>query len=376
MEKKRLLYVITKSQFGGAQRYVFELASALKGDYDVSVACGGSGELVQKLQHAHIPVIPLRHIVRDMSLFKEIRAFSEIKRIIKEENPDVVHLNSSKAGVLGALAARLVGIKHVVFTAHGWPFLEKRNVLWKTVAWIGSWVTALLSHKVIVVSRYDRDHMHMPFVRDVKVIHTAVPPVAFLPRATARLDLLPSETVQAHRDDTWLGTIAELTPNKNLFAAIDAVGAYNKAHTKKIFYTIIGSGELIEALAQYIERHDLTDHVKLVGYVDSARKYLAAFDLFVLPSKKEGFPYALLEAGSAGIPVIASNVGGIPELIKDKKTGLLMNPADANTLLSALGHAIENPDQTEKYAAALIECIEKHHALPVMITKTAVLYSA
>jgi len=376
MEKKKLLYVITKSQFGGAQRYVLELASALKEEYDVSVACGGSGELVQKLQHAHIPVTPLRHIVRDMGLSKELRAVRELKRIFKEECPDIVHLNSSKAGVLGAIAARLTGVPHIIFTAHGWPFLERRNILWKTVAWLGSWVTALLSHTVIVVSNYDKTHAHMPFVAPFKIIHTAVPPVAFLPRSTARLNLLSSETVQKHRDDVWLGTIAELTQNKNLFVAIDAVRIHNKVHAQKIFYTIIGSGELLDEIVQYIEKYNLTEYVKLAGYVDSARKYLTAFDLFVLPSKKEGFPYALLEAGAAGIPIIASNVGGIPELIKDTKTGLLIDPEDTNTLVTALGQSVDYPEQTEASAAALIERIEKHHALHVMIEKTKRLYSA
>ena len=375
MTKQKLLYIITKSQFGGAQRYVYELAENLKNDFDVSVVCGGSGELIHKLHQARIETIPLRHIVRDMGIMQEVRAFLEMKRVIADIQPDIVHLNSSKAGVLGAVAARMVGVPHIIFTAHGWPFLERRNILWKAVAWAGSWVTALLAHTVIVVSKYDKEQARMPFISPLRVIHTAVPHVTFLPRPSARLSLFTSELVQKHRDALWLGTIAELTPNKNIFTAIDAVEMYNKTHTDTIFYTIVGSGELGEKLTQYIEDKDLGEYVRLTGYVDDARKYLAAFDMFLLPSKKEGFPYVLLEAGSAGLPVLASRVGGIPELIQNNRTGLLIDPDNVKNIVAAFDIYAADPALREKHAAALIERIENHHALPVMIEKTKRLYS-
>ena len=139
-EKLKILFIITKSNFGGAQRYVYDIATHLPKDkFEATVALGGSGVLKDKLEATGIRTIALPDLERDISVVKEWRAFVNIFKAIKETEPDIVHLNSSKAGALGALAARLynlflklskrdlqLGIK-IIFTAHGWAFKEKRN---------------------------------------------------------------------------------------------------------------------------------------------------------------------------------------------------------------------------------------------------------
>ena len=218
--------------------------------------------------------------------------------------------------------------------------------------------------------------MHMPFVSHAQVIYTAVPDLTPLPVIDARLALAGSASVQEHRDDLWLGTIAELTQNKNLFTAIDAVDQYNRSHEKKIYYNIIGSGEQAEALIAYIEKHCQRKYISLLGHIDNARKYLSAFDMFLLPSRKEGFPYALLEAGISHVPIIASRVGGIPELIADKKTGLLIDPEDTLSIVRALNVLVEDDTKRSRYAEALYDRIKKTHALSDMIENTMHVYEA
>ena len=123
----KILYGITKSNFGGAQRYVFDMATEAKSaGHDVAVICGGEGTLVKKLRAAHIRVITLPHLKRDISLVDEFRSFHFIFRTLVKENPDVFHTNSSKMGGLGNLAARLAGIRKIIFTGHGWAFNEPR----------------------------------------------------------------------------------------------------------------------------------------------------------------------------------------------------------------------------------------------------------
>ena len=127
LAKKKILYVITKSNWGGAQSYVYTLATAAKdAGADVAVAFGGTGgagattgRLELELQKVGIRTVFVKSFMRDISFFKEFRVLGELVRIFKTERPDIVHLNSSKAGGIGALAARLAGVGRIVFTSHG-----------------------------------------------------------------------------------------------------------------------------------------------------------------------------------------------------------------------------------------------------------------
>ena len=111
--------------------------------------------LANDLSAAKIETRQLSSLGRDVAVISDIKSFFEILGCIRAERPDVIHINSSKAGALGALAARLAGVSNIIFTVHGWPFLEKRNVLARVLIYKISWLTALLSHKVIVVSDFD-----------------------------------------------------------------------------------------------------------------------------------------------------------------------------------------------------------------------------
>jgi glycosyltransferase involved in cell wall biosynthesis len=336
-KRKKILYIVTKSNFGGAQRYVYELATSLPLDrYEVAVACGGDGLLVTMLRVAGVSVYTIPSFARDIDLKKEITAVLEIWRILREFQPTIVHLNSSKAGGTGALLARLFGVPHVIFTAHGWPFFEKKSIVWRSLAWLFSWVTALLVHTLILVSKHDKAHMHMPFVqKKCRVIHPALFPTKYLPRHDARAQIFPTHVIENHIHDTWVVTVAELTSNKNVRAGIEAIRLYNKTATKKVFYTVIGDGELGNVLRETY-REETGTWLYFLGYLPEARTYLTAFDIFLLTSTKEGFPYTLLEAHSAGCFLVASNVGGIPEIITNPAIGILINPQDPVTILNAI----------------------------------------
>ena len=122
---QKVLLVITKSNFGGAQRYVFELATRLMSDgYEVAVALGGEGALKDKLINASIKVFPLSDAQRDINIKKEIRVLWRIFKIAREWRPDVMHLNSPKIGGLGVVAGKLAGVKKIFYTNHGWPVGE------------------------------------------------------------------------------------------------------------------------------------------------------------------------------------------------------------------------------------------------------------
>ncbi len=378
--KKKILYVITKSNFGGAQRYVHELAVHFKSaGYEVAVACGGSGILTEKLKVAGIPVFEIKSFERDINLKKEFSSIFELARVIRTFRPDIVHLNSSKAGGIGALVSRLLGVRNVIFTAHGWAFWEDRSLLWRLIVWKLSWITALLAHHIIVVSQYELARTPLPFVRKkLTCIHTAVPTIAFKERNHARTLLFP-ETDGAWRSDAvWVVSTSEHNHNKNLLSLIKAVEMHNAKNVQKVFLTLMSDGDERTSLETYVREYKLTDSIVFTGYVDDARKYLKAFDIFVLPSRKEGFPYGLLEAGAAGLACIASNVGGIPEIITNNETGILINPDETESIGRALESLMKDTprDLPQQYTlgAALQKKVLHEYTLDKMCEETQKLY--
>jgi len=310
--RTKILFVITKSNWGGAQRYVYALATHVAhAGADVVVALGGTGEsgasaglLAEKLRAAGIRTIFLKSFMRDISFASDIRAFFELRRIIASEKPDVLHLNSSKAGGIGTLAGRLAGVRSVVFTAHGWPFWEKRNVFSLGLIYFFSWLTALFATRVIVISEYDRRvAQSMPFIaHKISRIYNGVELNPTLGTGERIRSAFPPGV-------KITGTIGELNKNKNQIALIeDARNDPNK------YVAIVGEGELHNFLENKIREYKLEDRVKLFGFIPAA-EVLQGFDEFALPSLKEGLPYVLLEARAAGLPIEANRVGGVSEIL-------------------------------------------------------------
>src|SRR3989344_2612913 len=224
MERKKILFVITKSNFGGAQRYCFDLATHLpKSEFEVKVVYGGTGEADAKrgalsinLQEKGIDGIFLQSFMRDVSFLKDARAFFELLTVFRRECPDIVHLNSSKAGGIGALAARFARVPKIIFTVHGWPFLERRNILSRAIILLASWFTALLCHKIIVVSEYDlKIARKMPFIayRAVQIYNGIDLHMQFGPADVIRHSFPKGAHIT--------GTIGELNRNKNQIALVE-----------------------------------------------------------------------------------------------------------------------------------------------------------
>lgn len=306
--KKKILFIITKSNWGGAQRYVYDLATTFpKDQFEVSVAFGAEGLLAKKLQEAKIATFLVTALQRDVSLSSDVKSFLKLLKLFRTEKPDIVHLNSSKAGGVGALAARIAGVPRIIFTVHGWPFWEKRSPLSRVLIYLFSWLTALFSHKVIVVSNYDLSvAKKMPFIGN-KVV-----------RIYNGIDLnLPLGSAKAIRDEfpegvRITGTIGELNKNKNQIALIEEA-----RNNPNMYVVIVGDGENREFLYKKIKEYNLKAQIRLIGF-RPASEVLKGFDVFALPSIKEGLPYVLLEARVAGLPIVANRVGGVGEILDAK----------------------------------------------------------
>ena len=338
--KKKILYIVTKSNWGGAQKYVFDLATSLPKDkFETIVAFGGHEELEQKLQKGGIKTISMQSLQRDVSILKEVKVFFELLSLYRKTQPDIVHLNSSKIGILGSLAALLLKLKNyklkTVFTVHGWAFNENRNLLTRLVIWIASWLTAILCTDLIVLSKKEYSQTKtFPLVREKKIhlIANGLRSLEFLTKEQAR------EKLRLKKEEIYVGTISELHKNKGLDILIRTAPNING----KI--VIIGSGEEESELKNLASELGILEKILFLGTVQDAGKYLTAFDLFVLTSRKEGLPYVLLEAGYAELPIVASNIGGIPEIIKDGETGLLSESENIRDVQVKIEKLLNNRD--------------------------------
>ncbi|TAK58393.1 glycosyltransferase family 1 protein [Patescibacteria group bacterium] len=380
--KKKILFVITKSNWGGAQRYVYDLAVSLSPFYECTVALGGSGLLRTRLETAGVTVIAIPSLERDISIQKELVAFFFLVKFLRKESYDIVHLNSSKAGGLGALAARFAKIPRVIFTAHGWPFNEPRGLLSRGAIYIASSITALLSDAIITISHKDyAQGIQMPGMkRKIFYIPLGIdtPLTAYQSKEGARKFLLQTPAfaqfhngqekrltmLGAHR---IIGTVGELTKNKGIEYGIRAIALLNKkTQQKNHFYVLIGDGEEKGALESLAKSLNVTDQIFFIGFIPDAWKYLNALDCFLLPSLKEGLPYVILEATRVACPIVATSVGGIPDVLHTYPNGKLIptkNPEEIARAILAL-NTIRNTD----------EILSEKNTLATMLTETKKVY--
>ncbi len=370
---KRILYVITKANWGGAQRYVFDLALAAKArGHEVLVITGAEGILTKKLNEHGIDVESVDRMKRDISLKSELASFRALLESIRRYRPDVVHANSSKAGGLASLASRIAGVPLIIFTAHAWAYNEGRPLYQRALIALFHYGTVLLAHKTICVSEALRKEARwMPLVgRKLVVIHNGIAGGALLERIDAR-DRLSPEFVHDYPGIPWIGTIAELHPSKGLDTLIEAFAHLDS----EAVLVIIGGGQELGHLEKLSQIHGVGNRVLLAGFIDNASSLLAAFDIFALPSRSEAFGTVLLEAGLASLPAVGSDVGGIPEVLKDKESGMLVPPADSKALAVALDTLVQNADLRAKLGNALRERVLRVFSPEKMLRETFALYA-
>ncbi len=380
--KKKILFGITKANWGGAQRYVFDLATRLAADkFEIIVMGGAAGLLKEKLTSAGIRFIEITELDRDVSFARELKAFWRILKIIRAEKPDILHLSSPKMAGLGALAGRIARVPRVVVTIHGWSFNERRFFAVKLLIAFFSWITALLAHQTILITQKDlRSARFFPFSQKEKyhLVQNGIaafesPGDAEASRKELRqiIEKLRPGRTGALDEAIWIGTLAELTPNKDLETLIRVAANL----PWQIPIIIIGDGGEREKLAMLVKKLGAEDRVFLAGFIPEAAHLLAAFTIFVLSSFKEGLPYVLLEAGQHGLPVIATNVGGVPDIIEHEVSGILVSSRDADELQKAVLHLAGDPTKRKRLGAALRKKVAHQFGIFRMVRETLTVYN-
>ena len=343
INKKRVLFVITQEEFGGAQRFLYELATRLDPEkYETLVAAGesGKGDFLRSLAEKNLNTKTLRFLKREINPFIDLLALIELAVLIRRFKPDILHLNSSKAGVLGSIA----GFKKtkVIYRIGGWSFNDPWPWWKKKLFAAAEKMTAGLKDTITVNNKNDHEQAIKLKIRrreGLKLIHNGIDALKteFLSRDEARLKLKVSQA------DLIVGTIANFYPTKGLEHLIEAFHILNsKSQVLSPKLLIIGDGQERKNLESRISSYGLEKDIILLGQIPEAHKYMKAFDIFVLPSVKEGFPWAVLDAMAAKLPIVATNVGALPEIIESGKNGILVEPKNPQRLAESLKYLLVN----------------------------------
>ncbi|MBT4349911.1 glycosyltransferase [bacterium] len=386
LKDKKILYLVTQTKWGGAQKYVLELAQYFSKDNEVHIAFGETENQNPKFfsiaKKYNIKTIPIHKLKRSIDPKKEITATREIKKLLNKENYHLIHLNSSKAGLIGALAAKMYNLSplnirvRIIYTAHGFVFNEPLAKIEKIAYKFSERFSTSIQHIVITVSDFDKKSAidnkvcspHKMFT-----IHNGLDfsQYNFLNRELAR------EKLNLDYDKKYFGTIASFYKTKGHTYLIDAIKLLVEQKSgliKNHQWIFIGDGPEKKDLEQKIIDNKLQEFIKIVPAKDDDWRYLKAFDYFILPSVKEGLPYTILEAGLAGIPTIASKVGGIPEIITNNETGLLTTPANPLSLKAAMRKLAKDHNLADKIAEKNKENIKNNFSLEKTLHKTEELY--
>ncbi|HEY4515906.1 MAG TPA: glycosyltransferase family 4 protein [Candidatus Paceibacterota bacterium] len=374
MHKKKVLFVITKgSPFGGAQKYVYDLATNTPPDFEAVVACGGNIGLPEALEQKGIRTVKIEGLVREIHFFDEFKVCWDLVKLFRKERPDVVHLNSSKIGGVGAVAGRIARVPKIIFTSHGWGFNEKhRSNLAKIFYALGHWMTLILVHRTIAVSeKTKKDASWMPFVsKKITVIHNGIGQFKLKTKKEARNILTGEEASKK----IVVFSLSELHKNKGLDVALNGLSRLPEKIKEKILYCIAGDGEEKANLEKLVRDLGIESMVEFLGFIKDGRELLSGADIFLFPSRTENLPYAILEAGLTGLPIITTSVGGIPEVITNMTDGILVHPQSAREISEAIIYTIENREKVKQFKEKIRERVMSDFSIEKMREKTYYLY--
>ena len=358
--KMKILYCITSSSWGGAQLHVLELcADQLARGNEVTFIVGNKGPLLDKVKQLKgVKVILLPSLVREISPTNDIKAIVELRKIIKSESPDIVHLHSSKAGVIGRVSS--IGLRKkikVIFTVHGWAFTDGvSSRLKKSLYRIIEKSVRHFTDLFICVSYYDekigkRDKV-LDSTSNVKVIHNG--------------STTPSEqsiNYSVHMP-LRLVMIARFSPQKDQETLINAVTKLPKDSYK---LTFVGDGETLQTNKELVSKYGLNHNIKFAGFKDDISDELINNDVYILSTHYEGLPISIIEAISYGLPILATNVGGNSEMLENNINGFLFTSKDE--LAEKLNYLINNPETVKKMGQESYRIFSDEYSLSQCLTK-------
>ncbi|MBD3268162.1 glycosyltransferase [bacterium] len=354
MKKKKIIRVIARLNIGGPAIHVILLAEGLNSEkYETLLLSGKEapeeGNMHDLAQRKGVEFTVIENLGRELHVIRDFSTLWKLFWLFKKEKPDIVHTHTAKAGTVGRIAARLAGVPVIVHTFHG-HVLHGYFQSWKTEFFrvIECFLAKFCSSKIIAVSECCRqdlieykigrdDHIRMiPLGLELDRFRESQPDV----RSQLR------EEWQVPQNGFLIGMIARMVPIKrheDLFHAIAMV----LRDYPDTYFAIVGDGERRRDLETLANELGIRHRTMFTGFRDDTERVYQAIDLTVLTSGNEGLPVTIIESLSAGKPVVATRVGGVPELVEDGKTGFIVEPRNPQSIADGLKKALADIEKTK-----------------------------
>jgi glycosyltransferase involved in cell wall biosynthesis len=328
-ERPRLLIIATLAWTGGVQTYITSLLPALVEHFDVTVAAAGPGRLGDRAEELGARYVSLRHVRRAIHPLHDVRGLVELVRLMRDLRPHIVHLNSSKMSVLGRIAAVLARVPIRIFTVHGWAFAAYSGLTSKQYLWADRLVRRLATMIICVADNQRELGIRMG---------TCTPERSVTIRNGVELAPVSSRT-NGHTPARVI-SVGRLAYPKDFVTLARALGQLEPGSFEA---SIIGDGPDRNHLEHELDELGLDRSIRLLGERFDVPELLADADLFVLSSVSEALPMSVLEAMESSLPVVATAVGGVPELVAEAETGFLVAPGRADELAERIEQLIADP---------------------------------
>lgn len=358
-EKIKVFHVITRLDRGGSaqntiltllgtdeRRYRSVLIKGLSLESDMSREERSRVESdLLALREKGVSIVTYSSLVRRITPLLDLRCLIQLFFFFRKERPFIVHTHTSKAGILGRLAAWLAGVPALVHTPHGHIFRGYYGPLLTEIFVLIERLAARVTDKIVCLTEQEKlDHIKLRVSGPGKfvTIHSGVDlsmfeqPGAFKGRVREELGIPEGDPV--------IGTVGRLVPVKGHEYMIRAFALLMKRY-ESLWLILIGDGSMRDYLEDLCKDLKIRDRVIFTGWRSDVPGFLSLFDIFVLPSLNEGMGRVLVEAMVAGRPIVASNVGGIPDLVKDGQNGLLVPAADVKALTNGMDFLLANPEK-------------------------------
>jgi len=382
----KVIHIITRMDRGGSAQNTLLTCHELSEKYELILAHGLSLESnmtdrekhsvdkrIEKAKERGVRVIPIPSLVRRIDPVQDLRTFFSLWKLMVHEKPVIVHTHTYKAGILGCWAAKIAGVPIIVHTSHGHVFFGHFSPLVSRLFLMIEKLTAYTIDRMVALSEGERnDYIAFSISKPDKIvkIHSGVEIDRFL-EAQVNIEE-KKKSLGLNPESLVVGTVGWLLPVKGPMYLLKAMVILWRSHPK-IRLVFIGKGELENELKAEAFRIGISDRITFLGWREDIPEVMQILDIFVLASLNEGMGRVLVEAMSLGKPIVASDVGGIPDLVIHGKNGFLVPPKNPERLAKYIKILIEDKDKREKMGQAGKE-MASHFSKEKMVKRIAELY--
>jgi glycosyltransferase involved in cell wall biosynthesis len=372
--RPKIVHLITRLELGGAQQNTLYCVEHHDRDrFDVGLWAGEGGILdgsARAIDRADVRILPW--LVHPVAPARDLAAVFRLASMLSDV--DLLHTHSSKAGILGRAAARLAGVRGVVHTVHGWSFNDVQPPMTRRLYLEAERAAARFTDRIVCVARSDRDRGLASGIghdEQYRILRSGIDPSVYTAPAGARERLRTS--IGAAPDDLVVGSITNFKPQKGPLDLVEAA-RLARSRDRRLVFVIAGDGALRAEVESAIGRADLRGAIHVLGWRDDVPELLAGMDIFLLTSLFEGLPRVVLQAIAASVPVVATDTGGVAEVVSHGESGLLVPPGQPAAAADAVVALAGDPGTRARFAAAALSRLGDEFDIRRMVPDLETLY--